>query len=287
MKTLIKWVREVEKMAKETYLQAALVFADDPQFRSFFENIAKEEAWHYQVVGNAEEYFSSKQAPIPAISIDKETRDRIRTLFSDIRRQLKSKTILKEELAEKIVEIEFSEWNDIFLYVVNILKLNNGDFINPASKIQAHLDGIVSFLEKTSPHKDKLLSKLKDLPSVWTENILIVDDEEMITTLIKSLLNRHGNIDVAQNGELALNLIEEKYYKLIISDIKMPIMDGISFFNKAVEKQPSIKKRFLFMSGGLTSQMKAFLDENNLLYLQKPMKIKELRDLASKIILSK
>ena len=287
MKKLIKWVGEVEQMAAQTYLQAADVFADDPQFKSFFEKTAKEEAWHYNIMKRAEEYFSSAEVPVPGISIDKETIDRINNLFSDIRKKLKKNTILKEELAEKIVEIEFSEWNDIFIYVVNILKEKNKEFIHPAPRIQAHLDSIVSFLEKTFNHSDDLLKKLRQLPSVWTENILIVDNEEQITTLIKSLLNRNGNIDVAKNGEMALNYVEGKYYKLIISDINMPIMDGISFFNKSVAKFPSLQKRFLFMSGSLSQQAKIFLDENHLQYLQKPMEIKELRDVASKIILSK
>ncbi len=286
MKKLIKWVGEIDQMAAQTYLQAAEVFADDPQFKSFFEKTAKEEALHYNIMQRAEKYFSSSEAPVPAISIDKETIHRIKNLFSDIRKKLEKNTILKEELAEKIVEIEFSEWNDIFIYVVNILKEKNSEFIYPASRIQAHLDSIVSFLEKTFNHSDDLLKKLRQLPSVWTENILIVDNEEQITTLIKSLLNREGNIDVAKNGEIALNHVEGKYYKLIISDINMPIMDGISFFNKAVAKFPSLQKRFLFMSGSLSQQAKAFLDENHLQYLQKPMEIKELRDVASKIILS-
>lgn len=286
MKKLIKWVGEVEQLAAHTYLQAAAVFVDDPQFKSFFEKTAKEEALHYNVMQRAEEYFSSSEAPVPAISIDKETIDRIKNSFSDIRKKLEKNSISKEELAEKIVEIEFSEWNDIFIYVVNILKEKNNEFIYPATRIQAHLDSIVSFLEKTFSHSDDLLKKLRELPSVWTENILIVDNEEQITTLIKSLLNREGNIDVAQNGEAALNHVEKKYYKLIISDINMPIMDGISFFNKAVAKFPSLQKRFLFMSGSLSQQAKTFLDENHLQYLQKPMEIKELRDTALKIILS-
>jgi len=286
MKKLIKWIREVEQMAAQTYLEAAAVFSDDPQFKSFFEKIAKEEVLHDKIMERAEEYFSSAEAPVPAISIDKETIDRIKNLFSDIRKKLEKNTLLKKELAEKIVEIEFSEWNDIFIYVVDILKEKNNEFIYPATRIQAHLDSIVSFLEKTFSHSDDLLKKLRELPSVWTENILIVDNEEQITTLIKSLLNREGNIDVAKNGEIALNHVEGKYYKLIISDINMPIMDGISFFNKAVAKFPSLQKRFLFMSGSLSQQAKAFLDENHLQYLQKPMEIKELRDVALKIILS-
>jgi len=285
MKKLVRWLREVEHKANDIYLKAATVYADDPQFKAFLEHIAEDEAWHYHVMGSAVEYFNSTPPPVSIISVDKDTSDKVINLFSDIRERLEKKTISKEEFIEKIVEAELSEWNDIFLYVVNILKEKTNEFIYPVVRIQGHIKKIVRFLEKTGNHSI-ILKKLRELPPVWTENILIVDDEEMITTLIKSLLNRDGNIDVANNGEEALNYLENKFYKLVISDIDLSKMDGLSFYKKSVEKFPTLKKRFLFMSGDLSPERKAFFDENHLKYLSKPMKIKVLREAASEIILS-
>ncbi|MBW1971196.1 MAG: response regulator [Deltaproteobacteria bacterium] len=276
MKKLISWQRDFEHLAKDMYLHAATVYADDdPQFKEFLERNAEDEAWHYHVMGSAAEYFNSTPAPVPAIEIDKETSDSVIKYFSDIRERLEKRTISKEELIEKIVETELSEWNNIFLYVVNILKEKTNEFIIPAASIQAHIKNIDRFLEKTGNHSI-ILKKLRALPPVWTENILIVDDEEMISTLIKSLLNREGNIDVANNGEEAINHLEKKFYKLVISDIDMPKMDGLSFYKKSVAKFPTLKKRFLFMSGDLSPERKTFFDENHLKYLSKPMKIKVL-----------
>ncbi|MGD2028640.1 MAG: response regulator [Desulfobacterales bacterium] len=285
MKILIRWLREDEHLANEIYFQAAAVYADDSQFKAFLEHIAEDEAWHYHVMGSAAEFFSSTPAPVPAISVDKETSDRVMKYFSDIKERLDKKTISKEDFIEKIAELELSEWNDIFLYVVTILKEKTNEFIYPAARIQAHIKGMIRFLEKTG-HQHIILKKLKALPPVWTENILIVDDEEMITTLIKSILNREGNIDIAKNGEEALNYIEKKFYKLIISDIDLPKMDGLSLYKTSVAKFPTLKKRFLFLSGGLSPERKAFLDENHLKYLLKPAKINVLREVASEIILS-
>ncbi|MDH3574112.1 MAG: response regulator [Desulfobacteraceae bacterium] len=285
MKKLVRWLREVEHKANDIYLKAATLYADDPQFKAFLEQIAEDEAWHYHVMGSAAEHFNSTPPPVSVISVDKDTSDKVMNLFSDIRERLEKKTISKEEFIEKIVEAELSEWNDIFLYVVNILKEKTNEFIYPIIRIQGHIKKIVRFLEKTGNHSI-ILKKLRELPPVWTENILIVDDEEMITTLIKSLLNRDGNIDVANNGEQALNYLENKFYKLVISDIDLPKMDGLSFYKKSVDKFPTLKKRFLFMSGDLSPERKAFFDENNLKYLSKPMKIKVLREAASEIILS-
>jgi CheY-like chemotaxis protein len=285
MKKLIRWLREVEHLANDIYFQAANFYDDDRQFKAFLEQNAEDEAWHYHVMGSAAEYFNSIPAPVPAISVDKETSDRVMKYFYDIKERLDKKTISKEEFIEKIVEAELSEWNDIFLYVVNILKEKSNEFIYPAARIQSHVKKIVQFLEETSDCP-VILNKLRSLPPVWTENILIVDDEEIITTLIKSLLNREGNIDVAGNGEEALNYLEKKFYKLVISDIDLPKIDGLSLYKKSVAKFPTLKKRFLFMSGDLSPERKAFLDENHLKYLSKPMKIKVLRKVASELILS-
>ena len=285
MKDLIRWLREVEHLANEIYLQAAAVYGDNPQFKAFFEHNAEDEAWHYHVMGSAAEYLSGTSVPVPAVSIDKQTSDSVMEFFIDLKERLERKTICKEEFIEKIVQAELSEWNDIFLYVVGILKGKANEFKYPAARIQAHVKKIVRFLEKTDNHPD-ILRKLKELPPVWTENILIVDDEEMITTLIKSLLNREGNIDVAADGEEALKHIEKKFYKLIISDIDLPNMDGFSLYNKSVAKFPTLRHRFLFISGNLSSERKAFLNENGLRHLSKPMKINVLREVASEIILS-
>ena len=205
--------------------------------------------------------------------------------FSDIRERLQKKTISKDELIEKIVKAELSEWNNLFLYVVNHLKEKNREFIYPVARIQTHIKKIIRFLEKSDDHSG-ILKKLRELPPVWTENILIVDDQEMITTLIKSLLNQEGNIDVAGSGEEALNYIENKFYKLVISDINLPKMDGFSFYKNSVAKFPTLKKRFLFISGDLSPERKAFLNEHRLKYLPKPMKINVLREAAEEIILS-
>ena len=285
MKKLIGWLREVEHLAYEVYVEAAGVFADDPQFKAFLESIAEDEAWHYHVMGSAAQYFSSTPALEAVISVDEETNDRVMKYFTDIKQRLEKKTISKDELIEKIVKTELSEWNDIFLYVVNYLKEKNHEFIYPVARIQAHIKKIIRFLEKSDNHSG-ILEKLRELPPVWTENILIVDDQEMITALIKSLLNQEGNIDVAGSGEDALNYIENKFYKLVISDINLPKMDGLSFYKNSVAKFPTLKKRFLFISGDLSPERKAFLDEHHLKYLAKPMEINVLREAASEIILS-
>ncbi len=285
MRDIINWLRKIEQMAGDVYQQAAAVYADDIKLRKFLDRLAEDEAWHYHVMGSAAEYIASESVSRPVISVDMETSDGIINYFSDIRAGLEQHSISKDELIEKIASVELSEWNDIFLYVVNVLKDKSSQFEYPAAKMQAHINRINYYLDSIE-NSSETLARLTSLPPVWVENILVVDDQKMITDLIQSLLSRLGNIDVAHNGRDALDRIMSKYYKLIISDIDMPIMDGLSLYAAAAEKIPEIKRRFMFITGDLSPDRQRFLEKNNTRFLLKPMNISDLKDAASAILFS-
>ena len=58
--------------------------------------------------------------------------------------------------------------------------------------------------------------------------ILVVDDEKMIVKGIKYSLEQDGiEVDVAYDGETALDMIKNKEYNLVILDVMLPKLDGI------------------------------------------------------------
>lgn len=105
MKNIIKWLREIEHLAGEMYLQAASIYKTDANLKRFLERTAEDEAWHYHVMGSAAALLASEPNSIPAISVDKETGDKIVKLISDIRIGLEQKTLQRDELIEKIVAL--------------------------------------------------------------------------------------------------------------------------------------------------------------------------------------
>ncbi|MBW3544895.1 MAG: response regulator [Bacteroidetes bacterium] len=63
-------------------------------------------------------------------------------------------------------------------------------------------------------------------------NILVVDDNNQIIILLQRLLADHYHVFTASNGEAALKILEDKKIDLVISDILMPAMDGLTLCSR-------------------------------------------------------
>lgn len=71
--------------------------------------------------------------------------------------------------------------------------------------------------------------------------ILVVDDELLIRDLLYDFFKGQGwNIAVAENGEKALQIIENQEIDLVLTDLKMPNMDGIALTQKLRESHPDL-----------------------------------------------
>lgn len=72
-------------------------------------------------------------------------------------------------------------------------------------------------------------------------SILVIDDELQILKLINKLLARIGFIvDVAENGKIGINKINQNSYDLILTDIKMPGVGGAEILEYVKSKNKSI-----------------------------------------------
>ncbi|MEN3336205.1 MAG: two-component system, NtrC family, response regulator PilR, partial [Blastocatellia bacterium] len=71
------------------------------------------------------------------------------------------------------------------------------------------------------------------------EKILVVDDERSMRELLELVLKREGYaVHTAENGTRALDLIRQNVYDLIISDVKMPDINGIDLLARVREISP-------------------------------------------------
>ena len=75
--------------------------------------------------------------------------------------------------------------------------------------------------------------------------LLIVDDEPLVQAGIRSMLNwNEMNIEIcgtAMNGQAALKIIEEKSTDIVITDIKMPVMNAMGITALILSSSPAMK----------------------------------------------
>jgi len=82
-------------------------------------------------------------------------------------------------------------------------------------------------------------------------HILVVDDEPEIRSMISRYLKFKGFLtDEAENGFEALEKMQSRIYQVVISDISMPVMDGIVFLKKAKRDNPMT--HFIMITGYVT-----------------------------------
>jgi DNA-binding response OmpR family regulator len=107
--------------------------------------------------------------------------------------------------------------------------------------------------------------------------ILVVDDEPRICHLIEELLKLEGyQIDVSFSGTDALEMIKKYNYQMLITDLKMPGIDGLELIQKAKEQNPEI--RTIMVTGYTTvdtavQSLRHGVDD----YITKPFNIFELK----------
>lgn len=79
--------------------------------------------------------------------------------------------------------------------------------------------------------------------------VLVVDDEPDWRTIIADWFGREGShVLIAENGAEALNLIHANHVDVVVSDVRMPVMDGITLLRN-IKADESYKPSVMFISG--------------------------------------
>jgi CheY-like chemotaxis protein len=94
--------------------------------------------------------------------------------------------------------------------------------------------------------------------------LLIVDDERIVARAIGRLLALDYQVTLAFSGAEALEKLQGgERFDVIISDVSMPDLDGMAFFQRVRALCPDQADCFIFLTGGHISQaLQTFLDEH-------------------------
>jgi len=109
------------------------------------------------------------------------------------------------------------------------------------------------------------------------ERILVVDDEKPIRDFLYQALTRLGGfvVELAENGEEALKKIEKEDFDLVLTDMKMPTMDGLQLISEIAKFKPETLMVLLTGHGTIESALEA-MKRGASDYLPKPINLDEM-----------
>jgi DNA-binding NtrC family response regulator len=115
------------------------------------------------------------------------------------------------------------------------------------------------------------------------KRILVVDDEENTRIALTRILSREGyQVQAAANGLEALNSLRDCPAELIITDLNMPEMNGLTFLKELNRNYPSSNVIMITAFGEVESYLEA-LNLGAFEYLNKPLRLEDLRKLMGKM----
>ncbi len=109
--------------------------------------------------------------------------------------------------------------------------------------------------------------------------LLIVDDEVEIAQTLADLMEPEGHkIDIAANGAIALEKLHKGQYDAIISDLRMPVLDGPGLYDALERELPSYLNRIIYVTGDtLSTHVQEFLSQHPVPLIEKPYRLKDVR----------
>jgi PAS domain S-box-containing protein len=115
--------------------------------------------------------------------------------------------------------------------------------------------------------------------------ILVVDDVGEVADVLGEILELAGHeVDVADSGESALRRLAGTEYDIVLSDVRMPGMDGAKLYDVLRQRYPSLAERFAFITGAtLTSKNAEFLQLTGIPSLSKPFEPRQVTELVARL----
>lgn len=166
--------------------------------------------------------------------------------FTNVSHQLRTPlTLVSGPLSQLMKDDNFTDEQKMLLQVVtrNVKQLENltTDVLNFKAQVDAMHEVTSNQLsdQEVSQHvlRDSRHQMLLQQDVEELSTILVVDDNEDIRTYLRVLLSDHYYVIEASDGQNGLRLAKESVPDLIVSDVMMPVMDGLTFCSKIKEDE--------------------------------------------------
>jgi PAS domain S-box-containing protein len=116
-------------------------------------------------------------------------------------------------------------------------------------------------------------------PAIPGRAILVAEDEPDLASILTKILEAEGHrVETAPNGALALAKLAQRGFDLIVSDVRMPELDGPGLYQEVARQHPELLSRFVFLTGDILSPETAeFLARTGAARLAKPFTSEDVR----------
>ncbi len=109
-------------------------------------------------------------------------------------------------------------------------------------------------------------------------DILIIDDDRSVRSALLKAFERAGYMaEAVESGLAAVAALQQRSYRVIVCDIRMPFLDGVSFYDELNESDPETARRVVFVTAfAKEPTVHAFLERTSNVVLEKPFELDEL-----------
>lgn len=116
--------------------------------------------------------------------------------------------------------------------------------------------------------------------------ILVIDDEpEILQTLAEILISDGHKVETTACAEDGLHMLAQTHFDAVISDLRMPGLDGPAFYDVLRARKPGLLRRLALVTGDtLGVNARAFLERTGLPCLEKPFTPAEVRSLVRTLV---
>ena len=108
-----------------------------------------------------------------------------------------------------------------------------------------------------------------------------------MATFLRDLFELDGwTVEIVANGRRALDSLRERDYRVIVSDLVMPDLDGAGLYREVSRWRPELLARFIFISGFADTETADFIRQTRAPMISKPFRFDEIRAAIEEVLRS-
>ena len=180
------------------------------------------------------------------------------------------------------------------VYVGAMDKINNGNIMKPlmdyyldvpilGSKILNIIKDIKSNKKSFQTNEIKTPTEVKKVKKTYNANVLVAEDNTNNQLLMKLTLETFGlNVTIVSNGQIAVDKYKDNNYDLVLMDINMPIMDGLTALKniRIIEKDTNKYTPIVALTANtIKGDKEKYIESGMDYYLSKPLQNDELANI--------